>query len=107
MATHCSVLAWRIPWTEEPGGLQSMRSQKGHKCLSTHSAQIYKTESRPLLQGVAWTLFQATSRLQHLKAYLEIKPILNQLEETGETQGGVHGNAQSLSAAEINHSEQI
>ena len=23
-ATHCSILAWRIPWTEEPGGLQSM-----------------------------------------------------------------------------------
>ena len=27
MATHCSILAWRIPWTEEPGGLQSMGSQ--------------------------------------------------------------------------------
>ena len=27
MATHSSILAWRIPWTEEPGGLQSMRSQ--------------------------------------------------------------------------------
>ena len=26
MATHCSTLAWRIPWTEEPGGLQSMGS---------------------------------------------------------------------------------
>ena len=26
MATHASILAWRIPWTEEPGGLQSMRS---------------------------------------------------------------------------------
>ena len=26
MATHCSILAWRIPWTEEPGGLQSMGS---------------------------------------------------------------------------------
>ena len=26
MATHFSVLAWRIPWTEEPGGLQSMGS---------------------------------------------------------------------------------
>ena len=24
MATHSSVLAWRVPWTEEPGGLQSM-----------------------------------------------------------------------------------
>ena len=27
MATHSSTLAWRIPWTEEPGGLQSMGSQ--------------------------------------------------------------------------------
>ena len=28
MATHCSILAWRIPWTEEPGRLQSMGSQR-------------------------------------------------------------------------------
>ena len=28
MVTHSSILAWRIPWTEEPGGLQSMRSQR-------------------------------------------------------------------------------
>ena len=31
MATHSSVLAWKIPWTEEPGGLQSMGWQRvGH-----------------------------------------------------------------------------
>ena len=31
MATHSSSLAWETPWTEEPGGLQSMESQKvGH-----------------------------------------------------------------------------
>ena len=31
MATHSSILAWRILWTEEPGGLQSMGSQRvGH-----------------------------------------------------------------------------
>ena len=30
MAPHSSTLAWRIPWMEEPGGLQSMRSLKGH-----------------------------------------------------------------------------
>ena len=31
MATHSSTLAWRVPWTEEPGGLQSMESQRvGH-----------------------------------------------------------------------------
>ena len=28
MATHSSILAWEIPWTEEPGGLQSMRLQE-------------------------------------------------------------------------------
>ena len=27
-ATHSSILAWEIPWTEEPGGLQSMGSQR-------------------------------------------------------------------------------
>ena len=32
MATHSSILAWRTPWTEEPGGLQPIGSQKvGHK----------------------------------------------------------------------------
>ena len=28
MATHSSILAWEIPWTEEPGGLQFMESQR-------------------------------------------------------------------------------
>ena len=42
MATHFSILAWRIPWTEEPGGLQSRGSQRvGHDivfvCMHTHS----------------------------------------------------------------------
>ena len=32
VATDSSILAWRIPWTEEPGGLQSMESQRvGHQ----------------------------------------------------------------------------
>ena len=40
MATHSSILAWRIPWAEEPGGLQSLGSQrvrhdKNKKALST------------------------------------------------------------------------
>ena len=30
MVTHSRILAWEIPWTEEPGGLQSMVSQKRH-----------------------------------------------------------------------------
>ena len=34
MATHSSILAWEIPWTEEPGGLQFMGSQKSWTSLS-------------------------------------------------------------------------
>ena len=34
IATHPSVFAWRIPWTEEPGGLQSLGSQKSQSRLS-------------------------------------------------------------------------
>ena len=35
MATHCSTLAWKIPWTEERGGLQSMGPQRvGHDFTS-------------------------------------------------------------------------
>ena len=35
MASHSSVLAWRIPWTEEPGGLQSMGFQRvEHDCAT-------------------------------------------------------------------------
>ena len=30
MATHSSILAWEIPWTEETGGLQPMESQESH-----------------------------------------------------------------------------
>ena len=35
MATHSSILAWRIPWTEEHGGLQSMESQRVRHDLVT------------------------------------------------------------------------
>ena len=35
MATHCSILTWEIPWTEEPGRLQSMGSQRvGHNLVT-------------------------------------------------------------------------
>ena len=40
MATHSSIPAWEIPWTEEPGGLQSMGSQRMEHDLATKSAYI-------------------------------------------------------------------
>ena len=45
MATHSSILAWTIPWTEEPGGLQSKRLQRVDliERLSTHSYYVRVT----------------------------------------------------------------
>ena len=37
-AAHSSILAWRIPWTQKPGGLQSMESQRvTHDCAFNHT----------------------------------------------------------------------
>ena len=42
MATHSSILAWRIPWTEEPGWLQSIKLQRDElKRLSTHTVTVH------------------------------------------------------------------
>ena len=41
MATHSTILAWRIPWTEEPGGLQNMGSQRVGHDLATKQQQTF------------------------------------------------------------------
>ena len=41
MATHFSILAWRIPWTEKPGGLQSVGSQRVRHDLATTITKIH------------------------------------------------------------------
>ena len=52
MATHFSTLAWRIPWTEEPGGLQSTGSQRvRHDWLTKHSMATTK----PAHDVISWT----------------------------------------------------
>ena len=41
MATHSSILAWRIPWAEKPGGLQSVGSQRVRHDLATKQQILY------------------------------------------------------------------
>ena len=58
IATHSSTLAWRIPCTEEPGGLQSMESQKDvdmTECLSLHIPQL-KEKAEPCIGEHFYTL---------------------------------------------------
>ena len=51
MATHSSILAWRIPWTEEPGKLQSMGSQRARTYIAVYD----------IISGVIWAWLDKTS----------------------------------------------
>ena len=48
MATHSSVLAWRIPWMEEPGGLQSMGSQSQTRLSTRIAHKAAETRTQPV-----------------------------------------------------------
>ena len=47
MAVYSSILAWRIPWTEEPGGLPSLGSHRVRHDRSDLAAAVAGTEQRP------------------------------------------------------------
>ena len=58
MATHCSILAWRIPWTEDPGRLQSIGSQRvGHDW--SNLAPVCTITCNTFLWFFPWTLVVA------------------------------------------------
>ena len=49
MAAHSSVLAWKIPWTEEPGGLQSTGSPRvGHDKVTQQQQQQVETDANEI-----------------------------------------------------------
>ena len=50
MATQSSILAWEIPWTEKPGGLQSMGQQQSRARLSDLTTTIAKATSNTFLK---------------------------------------------------------
>ena len=68
VANHSNILAWEIPWTEEPGELQSMESQKSWTQLSSQTNQqqldarrmlLFKVEQVFLLMGEVWVMHDA------------------------------------------------
>ena len=94
MATHSSILAWRIPWTEEPGGLQSMGSQRVRTIWATnihthilrfsevkqftwdHTADKVKWKclSRVLLFEIPWTIHSMNTGVGSLSLLQGIFP---------------------------------
>ena len=90
MTTHSSILAWEIPWTEEPGGLQSMGSQKSQKSQLFETLMLGKTESkRKGQQRMKWLDSITDSKDTDLSKFQEI------LEDREAWQAAVHWVAKS------------
>ena len=80
MASHSSTLAWKIPWTEEPGGLQSMGSQRvGHHWAASRSLYYSTDEEKWRFEQE----FQGTFLTQGSNPGLHCRQILHCLSHQG------------------------
>ena len=75
LATHSSILAWRIPWTEEPGGLWSTGSQRVRHDLATehactHQGPYQEAASREALRDCDK---EVREELGHIRVFIEKK----------------------------------
>ena len=96
MATHSSTLAWRIPWTEEPGGLQSMGSQRvGHNCAHNFHFDFQPCEIRFLFIQLSTSLYIHTTRIKWQK-YKDIPISLKCLNQQSHTNTLPHVLVSSL-----------
>ena len=69
MATHFNILAWRIPWTEEPGRLQSKRSQTVRHDGDTTQQDVHRhmyTQSQTALPKATWAGKNPAYQTPHL-----------------------------------------
>ena len=65
MATHSGILAWKIPWTEEPGGLPSMRVTKNQTRLSDWAGSSILTWRIPWAEEPGGLQFMGLERVRH------------------------------------------
>ena len=63
MATHSSILAWRIPWTEEPGGLQSTGSKELDKTERLHSLTLRLFKLQPRSPSLSLAFVYSTTEV--------------------------------------------
>ena len=75
MATHSSILTWRIPWTEEPAGLQSIGSKRTRQDWSDLAYTLYQScipdhsPNSPIYLHITLLLFHLPAKLFSLKIY--------------------------------------
>ena len=77
MATHSSILAWRISWTEDPGGLQSMGLQRvRHNCATEHSNRLTIVRRKAIMEKVTWKVLPGSSLHKEKAVLKEMEDIL-------------------------------
>ena len=61
MATHSSILAWKIPWTEKPGGISSMGSQESNMIELSHTHTHTHTHTDLIIKKSSgyWKIFSS------------------------------------------------
>ena len=83
MAIHSSILAWRIPWTEEPGGLQPKGSHRvGHDCSNLARLHMHGTLLKISAIQFAVVYFSALGRSFQFSIYslaVEAFPVLSEM----------------------------
>ena len=85
MATHSSILAWKIPWTEEPGGLQAMGSRRvGHNLAHARMRAHTHTHTHT---GILLSYKKKNETLPFAATWMDLKGImLSEITQTEETQ---------------------
>ena len=74
-ATHSSILAWRIPWAEEPGRLWSIGSQVGHDWSDLECTQIITTHCHFFLLLLSELMVDVLWRLSEIIGFILIWPV--------------------------------
>ena len=95
LATHSSILAWKTPWTVEPGKLQSVGSQRVRHdwAVNTHThthTRVQHSYVRLLTKGVCGVKLLATQKPVNRPGWWKRKFALFQMLATGEGEGGRH-----------------
>ena len=71
MATHSGILAWRMPWTEEPGGLQSIGSQRvGHDGSNSTCRRAYRIDRKAMAEGAKQVIGETGAKVGSARSRL-------------------------------------
>ena len=110
MATHSSLLAWRIPWTEGPGGLQSMGSQRVRHDWATNTDDrhnIFQTQTHFSFSNVCGCVCDEEPLVAQMVKNPPAMQKLGSISGLGRSPGESNGNHSTIPAWRIPRMEEL